>query len=390
LLDIHLLVKHKSNIIKDYFGSGSKFGVDITYHTETNARGTAGAILDITSKLDEQFVVMYGDVFHNVNITKLCEYHVKKESDVTLFLHPNDHPSDSDLVEVDSKNRVIAVHGYPHKAGMWYRNLVNAALYIVKKKSLEECNLENKKPDFAKHLIPYLLEQNFNIFGYISTEYIKDMGTPDRLELVQNDILSGRVSRLSEDNKKIAVFLDRDGVINKEVSYISLPEDLELIEGAANAIRRINKAGLLAVVVTNQPVIARGECTIDGLRIIHNKLETILGRKGAYIDAIYYCPHHPDNGHTGEVKSLKLKCECRKPSPGMLFQASKELNIDLEKSWMIGDTTSDILSGHSAGVNTILVDTGYSGLDGRCLIKPDYSACNINSAVSFILNNGSR
>ena len=107
--------------------------------------------------------------------------------------------------------------------------------------------------------------------------------------------------------------------------------------------------------MTNQPVIARGEVTFDELKNIHNKMETLLGNDGAYLDGIYYCPHHPHKGYEGEIPELKIDCDCRKPKPGMLLQASKDFNIDLNESWMIGDSDNDILAGENAGCKTARV-----------------------------------
>ena len=131
----------------------------------------------------------------------------------------------------------------------------------------------------------------------------------------------------------------------------------------AKAINQINASGYLAIVVTNQPVIARGEVTVPELREIHNKMETLLGANGAYIDAIYYCPHHPHKGYEGEIPELKIECDCRKPKPGMLFRAAEDFNIDLSKSWMIGDGENDIKAGRAAGCRTALIGDGEYGQD---------------------------
>lgn len=153
-----------------------------------------------------------------------------------------------------------------------------------------------------------------------------------------------------------AIFLDRDGTLNKYVGFLTDINELELTEGAAEAVRRINASGYLAIVITNQPVIARGEVSKEELSEIHNKLETLLGQDGAYIDAIYYCPHHPDKGFAGERPQYKIECDCRKPRPGMLLQAADDYNIDLTASWMVGDSDSDIKAGTAAGCKTLLLD----------------------------------
>jgi D-glycero-D-manno-heptose 1,7-bisphosphate phosphatase len=152
--------------------------------------------------------------------------------------------------------------------------------------------------------------------------------------------------------------MDRDGTINKYVGFLRNIVDFELLPGVADTIKKINASGYLAIVVTNQPVIARGEVTIPELTEIHNKMETLLGAEGAYLDAIYYCPHHPHKGYEGEVPELKIDCDCRKPKPGMLLKAAEDFNIDLSRSWMIGDGENDIRAGKAAGCKTALLGSG--------------------------------
>ena len=132
------------------------------------------------------------------------------------------------------------------------------------------------------------------------------------------------------------------------------PEQFELIPGVAEAIKKINKSGYLAIVVTNQPVIARGDCTWEELQEIHNKMETELGKEGAFVDAIYICPHHKDKGFEGERPEYKFECDCRKPKPGLLNNAAADYNIDLSQSIMIGDSERDVEAGKEAGCKTAL------------------------------------
>ena len=193
------------------------------------------------------------------------------------------------------------------------------------------------------------------MFCYDSPEYVKDMGTPDRYYSVCADYREGRVTGKNLKNKQKAIFLDRDGTINKYVGFLRNIDDFELIDGVAEAIRKINELGYLAIVVTNQPVIARGEASFDELDEIHNKMETLLGKEGAYLDAIYYCPHHPHKGYEGERPELKIDCDCRKPKAGMLLKAAEDFNIDLSQSWMIGDGENDVKAGINAGCKTVLI-----------------------------------
>ncbi|MFR5295710.1 MAG: D-glycero-alpha-D-manno-heptose-1,7-bisphosphate 7-phosphatase [Clostridium sp.] len=193
------------------------------------------------------------------------------------------------------------------------------------------------------------------MFCYDSPEYIKDMGTPDWYYSVCKDCKEGRISAKNLKHKQKAIFLDRDGTINKYVGFLRNIDEFELIDGVAAAIRKINESGYLAVVVTNQPVIARGEVSFEELEEIHNKMETLLGKEGAYLDANYYCPHHPHKGYEGERPELKIECDCRKPKPGMLFKAAEDFNIDLSQSWMIGDGENDVKAGINAGCKTVLL-----------------------------------
>ncbi len=147
----------------------------------------------------------------------------------------------------------------------------------------------------------------------------------------------------------------------------------------SKAIKKINSSEYLAIVVTNQPVIARGEVTYDELQEIHNKMETLLGAEGAYIDAIYYCPHHPHKGYEGEITELKFECDCRKPKPGMLIKAATDFNIDLSQSWMIGDGENDVLAGKNAGCKT-----GYINRENK-LINADITGDSLMEIVDEIL-----
>jgi len=384
ICNIKLLVSYKKEVIIDFFGDGRRYGVSIQYIVEDIPRGTAGALIDALSELEEQFLVIYGDTFFDIDLDSFWEFHQSHAGDASIFLHPNDHPQDSDLVEVDSSFRVQKIHPYPHD-NQWRQNLVNAAMYMFNKNALQDVDLLSKRPDIAKNLFPLMLESRKNLYGYISTEYIKDMGTPNRLSKVEEDINSGKVWSLKKHIPKMAIFIDRDGTINKEVGHLSKLDQFELIDGAGEAIRKINKAGILSIVVTNQPVVARGELTESDLQVIHNKMDTLLGREGAYIDRLCYCPHHPDTGFEGEIKELKFDCDCRKPKIGLFNQAKNLLNIVLEKSWMIGDSARDIQAAKNAGMKSVLVLTGYAGNDVRNKVIPDFIAEDLNEAVNLIL-----
>jgi D,D-heptose 1,7-bisphosphate phosphatase len=351
------IIGYMGDQISNHFGDGSKWGVKIDYYQEKQPLGTAGALGYLKDRLTEDFFVLYGDTIVDFDMKAMLAYHQSKKADATLFLHPNDHPYDSDIVELDNEGRVVKFHNKPHPEGFVSRNIVNAALFIFSPKILEQIEIDIKS-HIEKNILPRCLEAGMNLYGYLSFEYIKDMGTPERYYAVCDDVKSGKVARLNRINKRPAIFLDRDGTISREVNLLNKPEQLKLIEGAAEAIKLINKSDYLAVIVTNQPVIARNLCSIEELEYIHATLETMLGKEGAYVNAIYYCPHHPDKGYPEERPEYKVDCECRKPNPGMLIKASKDWNIDLSRSVMIGDTTRDLQAGYNAHVKeSIMIET---------------------------------
>lgn len=355
--DFLFIIGHMGDQISSYFGDGEKWGVAIQYYQETQPLGTAGALGYLKDELTEDFFVLYGDTIVDFDMKAMLDYHQKKHADATLFLHPNDHPYDSDIVDLDADGKVRKFYNKPHEDGFVSRNIVNAALFIFSPRILTQIEV-GVKSHIEKNVLPRCLENGMCLYGYVSFEYIKDMGTPDRYYAVCDDVKNGKVARLNRSNKRPAIFLDRDGTINKEVNLLKDPEQLELIEGAAEAIKLINKSDYLAVIVTNQPVIARNLCSVEELEYIHATLETMLGKEGAYVNAIYYCPHHPDKGYPEERPEYKIDCECRKPKPGMLYQAAKDWNIDLANSFMIGDSDRDLKVGQNAGCkDSIIINT---------------------------------
>lgn len=384
--DIALLVQHRHEKIYEYFGNGSSFGVTLSYAIEVDPRGTAGALRDALPLLADRFLLLYGDTFMDVDLRKLWMAHEYSGAVGTLFLHPNDHPQDSDLVDIDADGVVRAILAYPHPEGREVRNLVNAALYVLERAGLDDVTPAEGKADIAKHMFPRMLDLGRPLYGYVSPEYIKDMGTPERLDKVERDFITGLPERLSGRQLRRAVFLDRDGTINREVTHLKSPDQVELLPGTAAAIRRINGSGTLAVVVTNQPVVARGDVSLAELERIHARLESQLGAGGAFLDGLYFCPHHPDKGFPGEVSELKGHCNCRKPEPGLIDKACHDLGIGRHDSWMVGDTTSDVEAGRRAGLRTVLLRSGHAGADAKHATRPDYIAPDLADAVEWILN----
>lgn len=361
LTDVILTVSHLGHVIMDYFGDGSgispatgkPFGVKIEYYMEQEPLGNAGALFRLKDKLTEDFLLLNADAIFDIDFGRFVAHHREKGGLVTLFTHPNSHPYDSGLILADEDGAVRQWLAKEDERPQWYRNRVNAGLHVLSPALLEE-QPDTPKIDLDRQLLKSLAGTG-KMYCYDSPEYVKDMGTPERYEGVCRDYAAGLVRARNLRNKQRAIFLDRDGTINRYVGFLRDVGQFELLPGAAEAIRRINASGYLAIVVTNQPVIARGEVTREQLREIHDKMETLLGREGAYVDAIYYCPHHPHRGYPGEVAELKIDCGCRKPKPGLLLQAAEDYNIDLTKSWMIGDSENDVQAGRAAGCRTMRI-----------------------------------
>lgn len=367
--DIILTVGYLADKIISYFGDGSKLGVKLDYFVEKTPLGNAGALFRLQDKIgSEPFLLLNADAAFDVDFRRMVEYHKQKGSLVTLFTHPNSHPYDSGLIIADKEGRVKQWLSKEDERPQWYDNRVNAGLHIIDPKVLEQAAKTvdlTKKVDLDRQLLKPLCGTG-KMFCYDSPEYVKDMGTPERFHQVENDYKSGVVQAKNLHNKQKAIFLDRDGTINKYVGFLRDIDDFELIDGAAEAIKLINQSGYLAIVVTNQPVIARGEVTWEQLYEIHRKMETLLGKDGAYLDGIYICPHHPDKGFAGERQEYKIVCDCRKPKPGLLLKAAKDFNIDLSQSYMIGDDDRDVQAGLNAGCKeSIKIETN----KGKALLE---------------------
>lgn len=358
--EIILTIGYMPEKIKSYFGDGEKWGVKIEYFVEDKPLGNAGALFFLDLK--EDFLLLNADAVFDVDFNRMVAFHKQHGGLVTLFTHPNSHPYDSGLIISSPSGDVEKWLSKEDERPKYYKNRVNAGLHVISPKTLELSRVNKKeiwigkKVDLDRQILKPLCGTG-TMFCYDSPEYVKDMGTPERFHQVEEDFKKGTVQEKNLKNKQKAIFLDRDGTINKYVGFLRKEEEFELIDGVAEAIRKINASGYLAIVVTNQPVIARGEVTYEGLETIHNKMETLLGEEGVYLDGIYFCPHHPHSGYDGEIKELKIDCDCRKPKPGMLLKAARDLNIDLSQSYMVGDSENDIKAGKAAGCKTVLLNT---------------------------------
>ena len=353
--NIIMVVGHLGEKIQEYFQDGSGFGVNIQYISETMPLGTAGALSMLPPLLtEENFFLVFGDVLFDIDLERMMRFHMDNRAMATLFVHPNAHPFDSDLVIYDGCGRVQRFDSKHNVRNYWYRNCVNAGFYLLNREICREVPPQTKV-DLEKDLLSRLIEAGTPVYAYPSSEYIKDVGTVERIRLAEAELKSGLVRKRSLRKKQRAIFLDRDGTVNRKKGLVYQEDQFELEDGTAEAIRKINQSGYLAIIVTNQPVVARGLCEVDDVERIHRKMETLLGREGAYLDI------------------------------GMLEACAEQFNIDLQGSWTVGDTTVDIQTGKNAGTHTALVLTGDAGQDGKFEVTADLVCEDLLQAVEQIL-----
>ena len=379
--EIYISVGHLHEKIEEYFKDGQNFGVKIHYIIEEFPLGSAGALFYVKDKIKEDFVVCSGDTLFDVDLKSMLSFHKKNKSDVTLICRPNNHPYDSDLMVVDENKKVTGIISKNLERDFDYQNLANAGFFILSPNSLQFFT-EPKKFGMEHDFIVSLIKIG-KVFAYDSTEYIKDIGTPERLKEAEADLKNNLLQLKSKKSRKKAIFLDRDGVINRYKGFITKPDQIELCKGAAKAIKKINDSEFLAVVITNQPVVARGECTLEELKNIFNRMETLLGKQGAFLNAIYFCPHHPDKGFFGEVPEFKIECNCRKPNIGMIEKACEDFNLDIRKCYLIGDENRDLKAAQNAGIPGIFVKSEANSVPEQ---KPNFAAENLLEAVNYVLN----
>jgi histidinol-phosphate phosphatase family protein len=368
--DFVLLTGYRAAEIERALGDGARFGVRLRYQVEPTPLGTAGATRAARALLDERFVVAYGDVLADVDVSAMLQAHLASGAEVTLAVHPNDHPFDSDRVVTDRTGRVLKLVRREDHAGPEAGALCNAAFYVVEKRALELVS-EGAPDDFARDLFPRLVAAGRALHAYRTVEYLKDMGTAERLRRVEADVREGVPERSRRGTLKPALVCDRDGVLIEDRPYIARAEDIALLPGVTQALSRLNRAHVLAVCCTNQPVVARGAIDEEGLHALHTRLEGLLGAEGAWLDGIFVCPHHPDRGFAGERADLKIACACRKPQPGLLHQARAELGMDARTSVVVGDRTADLLAARAAGMLGVGVLTGAACHDGKYPLPPE-------------------
>tara|TARA_B100000963_G_C22601579_1_gene660479 strand:- start:171 stop:1457 length:1287 start_codon:yes stop_codon:yes gene_type:complete len=368
---VFVLIGHLADSIKEYFEDKKFKNLKIFFIEELEPLGTAGAIKQLSKLVSNRFFVIYGDTYFDIDINRFLNFDKFKNCDYgTLFIHPNDHPYDSDLVEVENQ-KIKKFIPKPHGKCTLYRNYANAAFYILSKK-IFELQIDFKNKDLGRDIFPLLPKNSFA--AYLSSEFIKDVGTKERLIKTLNIYKSGIPISRNLKNKQNAIFLDRDGVINYEQEPFVNQNNFKIYEDLVGFLKHVRKKKFLVFIVTNQPNIAKGFISIKELELIHAKMEKFLLKKGLYFDEIVFCPHHPEKGHPGEIKKYKVNCDCRKPKNQMIMKLIEHYNVDIEKSILIGDRYRDVKAGNNSGLKTVLLTRGLNGNDRDLFpnAKPDF------------------
>ncbi|MGO9681706.1 MAG: HAD-IIIA family hydrolase [Steroidobacteraceae bacterium] len=367
-------------------------GMSLDIILEDTPRGTAGCLVDLEPSAEDIFII-YGDMLFDVALQPLQDFHRRQRAVLTIVGHPNDHPRTSDLI-VEEDGLVKAFLPLGQRPEKDYRNLVPAGLYIASPDFFRSLS-PGKTADLSHEVIPALLAAGARIAVYNTPEYMRDVGSLKRHAMAERDLAAGLPEALNKAHRRPAIFFDCDGVLNEEPGLHGAikPDDIQLIDGASESVRRAREAGMLTVAVTNRPQIAKGFVSFDGLSRILGRLEALLAADGGVLDRIYFCPHYPEGGFPGEIAALKVHCECRKPGALLLRQAFAELPIDMRRSAIIGDSLRDIGAGRRANIWCYGVRTGHGCRDAERVWReagikpiPDLMFADVVEAVDFAVN----
>lgn len=368
--EIMIITGHLHSAIENYFKDGSEYGVKITYYRESFPLGTAGALFNVEIK--EDFLLCAGDLLFNFSLNKMIEFHKSNNALATVFSHPSSHPFDSTLIKSDEDGKIIDFFRI-NKSIDSFNNNCSAGIYMISPKLLElrRNKLQGKKCDIDEDILQESVDTD-RIFSYKSTEFVCDIGTPERKCKAEKHLLIFGLMPKHVQNGNKAIFLDRDGTLNTYKGYITDKMQIELTDKAAQAINIFHSLGYLVILVTNQPVVARGDCSIEVLKEINGRVEYLLGKDNSYLDDIFFCPHHPHKGFANENKEFKIDCSCRKPKPGMILKATEKYDINLSESYMVGDTISDVNCAKNAGCTPVLIGSNTESTEDVLNVKSLY------------------
>jgi mannose-1-phosphate guanylyltransferase/phosphomannomutase len=322
--------------------------IEITIIFDIEILGTLHALRLVQEYINDETLLIYGDLLMDINLLEILSFRKKTNSILTVSVHPSNHVHDSDVVRIDDTNFQIVEVIRKGTDDMKECFLTINGVFALSKKLREYLGKFNGS-DFSNEFVPSLIKSKEKVTALRTHHFVKDVGTPERLTLARQLIAQGKFGGFSIPRP--AIFLDRDGTINSENRNVTRPQDFIFVNGTEKGIKILNDKGYLVVVVTNQPIVAKGYMKEQDLKKVHNYMEFMLAQKSAKVDLIEYCTHHPQRGFEGEVKELKIECDCRKPANGMFHKVLEKTKINIEESWMLGNTWRDEFFAIRSGLN---------------------------------------
>jgi histidinol-phosphate phosphatase family protein len=339
---------------------------------EPELLGTSGTVAANANLADfaDDVVIIYADNLSDVDLRPLLAFHRQHGDPLTMVLFRAPNPHACGIAELDHEGRIVSFIEKPERPTS---DLANAGLYVVNAAAYREI-VAMETFDLGFDVLPKFVGR---MRGWVWGGYHLDVGTHESLERARREVASAFPDQASTSrgSHRPAIFLDRDGTVIEHVHYLCDPALVQILPGAAEALKRFRRAGFSRVLVTNQSAIGRGMLTEERLDQIHIEMNRQLAAHGATIDAAYHCPDVP----AGDDRTV-VENPDRKPGPGMLVRAAADLKLDLGTSWMVGDLISDVLAGQNAGCRSILLKSGQTAseevqaLAGQFLIAPDLAA----------------
>lgn len=383
--EIHLLLGHKAQQIIEFVKSlPINQSININYHIDESPLGTGGALMQLIKKSPKTIGVSHGDLYIDTDILQFINEVSKNDCDWGQIVHPSNHIFDSDIVVMNESRQIIDYVLKPHEGNLEFRNLTNAGIYFLKSSFINATAKIFGTVDYAfdldRDLLPRLLAFGLKGYGYEDIGTCLDVGTPERISnfdvWLKSKPFRGKVRPM--------VFMDRDGVINEDTGWISSLNQFKMYSDVPASIAKLNNLGIRVVVITNQPVVARGDISLEDLSKLHIHFENLLAEKSAFVNAIYFCPHHPTRGFPNEIVSLKGKCSCRKPEVGLFLEALERFPTDLSRTFMIGDSWRDERAAQRLGISFLSTRNYLQENQAGTVIQKPYFK-NLESAVDQII-----
>ena len=361
--EVLITIGYKSNKFINLINNlKKKYKITIDIFEEEFPLGGCGALWHVKNKLDENFIFINGDLIFSIDFERLINFHKRLSSEMTLVTHTSDHPNDSDLVSTPNGTLVEDVFMKNlDKKNPRNAYLGNSGIFIINKSIIQKLNPPSIKDSSSifHFIVRKMLALKLRVYSYNTTEYIKDMGTPSRLKMVQNDLKNNVVEIKNYRSSQKVLFLDRDNTLIKcEVGkYIVKISDVEFLDENISKISLIAKKYNFVCMVTNQPSISMGNLSMKKLDQINSLIIKYCLSRNLKIDVVTFCPHHPHKGFINEISYLKKDCFCRKPNPGLFLEQAFLRNINLSNSLMIGDSNNDLLAAKNANCNFKNIDS---------------------------------